>query len=99
MEPGSIQCQDKRQWAQSGIRDVLSEHQEVHLCCAGDEALEQFVRRRYGVSSLEICQSCLEVGPVTLLRVSLLELLLDQMGPDVHSNLTHTVILYGCASP
>lgn len=32
------QCQDKRQWAQTGAQEVLSELQEVLCYCVGDGA-------------------------------------------------------------
>ena len=38
------QCQDKRQWAQRGTQDALSEHQEAFQCYAGGWPLVNFPR-------------------------------------------------------
>lgn len=54
------QWQDRRQWAQTGTPEVLSEHQEALLCCAGDGALAQVAPRGCGVS-LDILKSCHDV--------------------------------------
>ena len=48
--------------AQTGTEDVHSEHQEGLLYCADDEALAEAAQRGYGISSLKIFKSHLEVG-------------------------------------
>lgn len=44
------QWQDKERWAQTGVQEVLSKHEEKHLQCLGDWALGQVALRGCGVS-------------------------------------------------
>lgn len=46
------QQQDKKQWAQSEEQEVLSEHQEILLHCAGYSARAQSAQRGCGISVL-----------------------------------------------
>lgn len=48
---GMEQGQDKRLWAQTGIQEVPSDHQEAFLCCVSDGELAQVAQRCCGVSS------------------------------------------------
>ena len=52
MEPGSVQWQPQRQWAQTETQEVPSEDQETLFHCEGDRALAQAVQGGCGVSVL-----------------------------------------------
>lgn len=79
-------------------QDVPSKSQEALLYCVSDGVLAQAAQRS-GVSSLEMFRSCLDVVPVTLIYVSLFEQELDQVDPDVPSNLGRFVIILSTCSP
>ena len=44
------QGQDQRQWAQTEMQEVPSEHRETLFYCEGDRALAQVAQRGYEVS-------------------------------------------------
>ena len=67
------QCQDKRQWAQTGAQEVPPKHQEALLLCHLHSTVAQVDQGGGGVSSLEIFKSHLGLSKATLLWVPLLE--------------------------
>jgi len=73
------QCQEKRQWAQSGTQEIPAKHQETLPYCADERALGHATQRGCGVSSLEISKPRLDMALGTLPWVSMLEQGLDQM--------------------
>jgi len=60
----SALCQDKRQWAQTEKREVLSKQQETVLHCANDIALAQADQRGNAVSLLGYLQKLPGYGTV-----------------------------------
>ena len=62
------------------------------MYCAGDRALAQVAQRCCGVFSQEIFKISLDVVLGTLLWVSLLEQRLDQVDPEIPSNLNLSMI-------
>lgn len=68
--------QDNNQWAQ---KEVIADHKEALLCCAGVWTMLQVAQSCYKVF-LENSKSCLDVVLGTLLCISLLE---QGMDPDV----------------
>ena len=75
------------------FQDRLSKLKEALFCYAGDGALAHFAQRGCGVSFLGDLQKPPGLVLGTLLWVSLLEQGLDQMDPEVPSNLSHSVSL------
>lgn len=86
-----------RQWTQSGIQEVPSEHQEALLCHAGDGALAQFTKIHCAVSLLGHLQKLPECGPgQPALSVPICA---GGAGPpEVLSSLEHSVNLCFCYS-
>lgn len=63
------------------------------LCCAGEGTLAHAAQTGCGVSSLEISKSHLDMALGSLLWMSLLEWVLDQMDPEITDSLNRTEIL------
>lgn len=63
--------QDQRQWAQTEIKEVLSEHQRTLFYCGGDQAPAQLAQKGYGVSILADSQKVSGHGPRQLVLIIL----------------------------
>ena len=85
-------CWDKRQWTQTGTQDVLTDYHKALLCCVSDRVLAQAAQRLWGL--LGDLQEPPDAVLGTLLWVSLLEQGLEQVTPEVPSNLNHFGILW-----
>lgn len=64
--------QDQRQWAQTEIKEVLSEHQRTLFYSGGDQAPAQLAQKGYGVSILADSQKVSGHGPRQLVLIILL---------------------------
>lgn len=59
----SVQWQDQSKWVRSETQEVLSEHQETHLHCKGDQALAEAAQGHCGLPTLKDIQKQSGHGP------------------------------------
>jgi len=91
-----VQCQDKRQWAQTAMQGILFKCKKNPSCCEGGQTLEQVAQGGCGISILWDTQNPTGWGPEQL--AVLCPLYSGGRGwtwqpPQVPPNLTRSVVL------